>query len=224
MKRALSIYKASQRPVVEARDWLSGCSLEGVDWPCRARWPSLICTRQVKATSRHWPTAPTLIGRLSSALSSTHWSKYTPLEATEEGCVSTFCSCEMMAYQQISHHMIDLSISKSLFLCCFFWKEGVHSYTAHECNVTLTQHWVKHVLSPVVIDKLFDIINYKGVASDKLECFISKQATYGNKPRCVWWHFEIQYTQLSMLQKIPPIIPLLLLFLVSHISCSKHST
>lgn len=53
-------------PVVEARDWLSSCSLERTDWVCQARWPPLICTYRVESTSRLLPTVPMLIGCLSS--------------------------------------------------------------------------------------------------------------------------------------------------------------
>lgn len=110
-------------PVVEAHDWLSSCLLERVDWLRRARWPSLICTRQVKVTSHLWPTAPTLIGRLSSALSYTHWSKSTPLQTTEEGCVSTFCSCKMIAYLQFIPHRRK-KIHTGLFSRWFVWRRG----------------------------------------------------------------------------------------------------
>lgn len=128
-------------PVVEARDWLSSCLLERVDWLRRARWPSLICTRQVKATSHLWPTAPTLIGRLSSALSSTHWSKSTPLQTTEEGCVSTFCSCKMMAYLQMSLHLTKNKIhNNSLFLKMVHLKRG--SSFIHSSEVSCDYLWL----------------------------------------------------------------------------------
>lgn len=53
-------------PVVEARDWLSSCSLERADWFPPARWPPLICTHRVRATSGLLPTLPVLIGCVSS--------------------------------------------------------------------------------------------------------------------------------------------------------------
>lgn len=58
-------------PVVEARDWLSCCSLEHADWFHSARWPPLICTHQVETTSPYVSTAPTLIGCLSRAVLNT---------------------------------------------------------------------------------------------------------------------------------------------------------
>lgn len=119
-------------PVVEARDWLSSCSLERVDWLHQARWPPLICTRQVKATSRLLPTALALIGRLSTALSSTHWSKYTPLLKGKEGCVSTFCD-GLPASQSLydKNYVTVLSFNVNVF-----FRKRVNSYTANECDAT----------------------------------------------------------------------------------------
>lgn len=58
-------------PIVEARDWLSNYSLERADWFHPVRWPSLICTHRVQATSRLLRTVPMVIGCLSSGTMNT---------------------------------------------------------------------------------------------------------------------------------------------------------
>lgn len=56
---------------MEECDWLHSGSLEGADWLLPARWPPLICTLRCESASRLLPTAPTLIGCLSTDLMDT---------------------------------------------------------------------------------------------------------------------------------------------------------